>query len=149
MIQLNSVSKIYSHNGSQRTQKSQTLDVNSFGLNSGSSGAVLDRVNLELKQGEFLYVIGGSGAGKTSLLRILATEELPSSGEVSLFGYSLNQCSSSTLKAIRRAIGYIPQSIRLIGDLTVLDNIQIALSAPDLINIYNLIEVIFCPKLQL
>ena len=45
---------------------------------------VLDQVNLELKKGEFLYLIGGSGAGKSSLLRILATEEAPSEGTISL-----------------------------------------------------------------
>ena len=44
---------------------------------------------LDLKKGEFLYVVGGSGAGKSSLLRLLATEEAPTSGAVSLFGYNI------------------------------------------------------------
>ncbi len=89
---------------------------------------VLDHVSLELKQGDFLYVIGGSGAGKSSLLRMIATEEFPSAGSVSLFGYDLTTVSPTTLKAIRQALGYVPQNIRLIPDLTVYDNVALSVS---------------------
>lgn len=89
---------------------------------------VLDQVNLELKKGDFLYVVGGSGAGKSSLLRLLATEEEPSMGVLSLFGYNLSAVSPSTLRAIRQSLGYVPQDIRLIPDLTVYDNIALSLS---------------------
>lgn len=89
---------------------------------------VLDQIHLELAKGEFLYLLGGTGAGKSSLLRILATEELPTSGGVSLFGYALNSVSPSTLRAIRQAIGYVPQDIRLIPDLSVHDNVALSLS---------------------
>jgi cell division transport system ATP-binding protein len=90
--------------------------------------AVLDRIQLELKKGDFLYLVGGSGAGKSSLLRILATEELPTEGTISLFGYNLATSSEATLRAIRQAIGYVPQDVRLIPDLTVLDNVALSLS---------------------
>lgn len=89
---------------------------------------VLDQVNLELKKGEFLYVVGGSGAGKSSFLRLLATEEAPTNGVVSLFGYNLATASASTLRAIRQCLGYIPQGVHLIPDLTVQDNIALSLS---------------------
>ncbi len=89
---------------------------------------VLNQVNLELKKGDFLYVVGGSGAGKSSLLRILATEEAPTMGSVSLFGYDLATASSAVIQAIRRALGYIPQDVRLIPDLSVFDNIALSLS---------------------
>ncbi len=89
---------------------------------------VLDQIHLELKKGDFLYVVGGSGAGKSSLLRLIATEELPSSGTVSLFGYSLASVAPSTLRAIRQMIGYVPQNVRLIQDLSVYDNIALSLS---------------------
>lgn len=88
---------------------------------------VLDQVSFELKRGEFLYLVGGSGAGKSSLLRILATEEKPSTGALSLFGYDLGRTSSSTLRTIRRATGYIPQDVRLIPDLTVFENVALPL----------------------
>src|SRR4051812_27658763 len=89
---------------------------------------VLDQINLELKKGEFLYLVGGTGAGKSTLLRLLATEEAATSGSVSLFGYSVNTASSSTIRAIRQSIGYVPQDVRLISDLTVMDNIALSVS---------------------
>lgn len=89
---------------------------------------VLDQVSLELKKGDFLYVVGGTGAGKSSLLRLLATEELSSQGRVALFGYDVARTSSSTLRAIRQSLGYIPQNVRLIPDLTVLDNVALSLT---------------------
>lgn len=105
MIQLNGVSKTY------------------YGGN-----RVLDRVQLELKKGEFLYVIGGSGAGKSSLLRMLATEEAPTSGTLSMFGYDLSRAAPSTLRAIRQVLGYVPQEVRLIQDMSVFDNVALALA---------------------
>lgn len=89
---------------------------------------VLDSVNLDIKNGEFLYVVGGSGAGKTTLLRMLATEETPTAGHVSLFGYNLTQVRGSRLQSIRRAIGYVPQNVRLIPDLSVYDNLAISVT---------------------
>lgn len=105
MLTLKSVSKIYS--GQNR---------------------VLQSIDLQLRKGEFLYLVGGSGAGKSSLLRLLATEEQPTEGNVELFGYAVGNASASTLRTIRRAIGYVPQDSRLIPDLTVAENIAISLS---------------------
>jgi cell division transport system ATP-binding protein len=89
---------------------------------------VLDQIHLELKRGDFLYVVGGTGAGKSSLLRLLATEEMASHGSVSLFGYDVARASSSTLRAIRQSLGYVPQSVRLIPDLSVADNVALGVS---------------------
>lgn len=105
MITLNSVSKSY------------------FG-----DARVLDEIHLELKKGEFLYVVGGSGAGKSSLLRLLATEEAPSCGSLFIFGYNIQQVSPSTLRAIRQVVGYVPQDVRLIPDLSVADNVALSIS---------------------
>jgi cell division transport system ATP-binding protein len=88
---------------------------------------VLSDINLDLNKGEFLYVVGGSGAGKSSFLRLLATEEAPSMGSVSLFGYDLGTASASTLCSIRQVLGYIPQNVRLIPDLSVADNVALSL----------------------
>lgn len=89
---------------------------------------VLENVSLDLKKGEFLYVIGGTGAGKSSLLRLIATEEAPTSGTLSMFGYNLSQVSPSTLRAIRQVIGYVPQDVRLIPDMSVIDNVALSLT---------------------
>lgn len=92
---------------------------------------VLEQVNLDIKKGDFVYVVGGSGAGKTTLLKLLSTEEAPTTGSITLFGYSLFAQGKSSarrdqIQMIRRAIGYIPQQPKLIGDLSVYDNLSIS-----------------------
>jgi len=89
---------------------------------------VLDQVSFELNKGEFIYLVGGTGTGKSSLLRIIATEEQPTAGSIFLFGYSLATASSSTLRSIRRSIGYVPQDVRLISDFSVFDNVAVSVS---------------------
>ena len=89
---------------------------------------ILEDVCFELKKGEFLTVVGGSGAGKTSLLKLLATEELPTTGEIVFFGYPFSKLTPKQLTAIRRLLGYIPQDVRLISDLSVFDNVALSLT---------------------
>jgi cell division transport system ATP-binding protein len=89
---------------------------------------VLDQIHLELKKGDFLYVVGGTGAGKSSLLRLLATEEMATRGSVSLFGYDVARAAPSTLRAIRQSLGFVPQNVRLIPDLSVSDNVALAVT---------------------
>ncbi len=89
---------------------------------------VLDHISLDLKKGEFLYVLGGTGAGKSTLLRLIATEEEEYQGGLSLFGYDLSRARGTTLQAIRRSIGYIPQNVRLIPDFTVFENVALGAS---------------------
>jgi cell division transport system ATP-binding protein len=89
---------------------------------------VLDQISLDVKKGDFLYVLGGTGAGKSTLLRLVATEDRPTGGKLSLFGYDVERANSATLQAIRRSIGYIPQSIRLIPDFSVFENVALGVS---------------------
>jgi len=100
------------------------------GLTKGYSerSKVLDQISLEMKKGEFLYVLGGTGAGKSTLLRLLATEEEEFQGSFSLFGYEMSRARGSTLQAIRRSIGYVPQNVRLIQDFTVFENVALGVS---------------------
>jgi cell division transport system ATP-binding protein len=89
---------------------------------------VLDQISLDVKKGDFLYVLGGTGAGKSTLLRLIATEDRPTGGKLSLFGYDVERANAATLQAIRRSIGYIPQSIRLIPDFSVFENVALGVS---------------------
>jgi cell division transport system ATP-binding protein len=59
---------------------------------------------------------------------MLATEESPSEGSISLFGYHLGSASPSTMRAIRQSIGYVPQDVRLISDLSVMDNVALSVA---------------------
>jgi ABC-type ATPase involved in cell division len=112
--------------------KPPTLE-NMVGLNSVSKWYVnqrkiLDTVCLDLKKGDFLYIIGGSGSGKTTLLKIITGEIESSLGSVCLFGIKLDSANDSTLAAIRRCIGVIPQHHELISELSVFDNVALSLT---------------------
>jgi cell division transport system ATP-binding protein len=87
---------------------------------------IWQKVSFDLARGDFLYILGGSGAGKSSLLRTVASFEQPSDGKVVCHGLDLQNASHSDLERIRKRIAYIPQSLGLIADLTVQDHIQMS-----------------------
>jgi cell division transport system ATP-binding protein len=87
---------------------------------------VLRNVNLDLKKGEFLFVVGDSGAGKTSLLKLITGEEFASSGTVSADGVRFEPGSGKMLR-LRRRIGVVHQDYRLLKDRTVYENVAIPL----------------------
>lgn len=92
---------------------------------------VWQNVNFDLAQGDFLYILGGSGAGKSSLLRTLASFEQPTSGHVYCQGVNFQNCSNADLMRSRKRISFIPQNLGLIADLTLRDHIEITqLSLP-------------------
>jgi cell division transport system ATP-binding protein len=87
---------------------------------------VLKNVNLELKKGEFLFVVGDSGAGKTSLLKLLTGEEFATAGSVTLDNVRFAQGSGDMLR-LRRRIGVVHQDYRLLKDRSVYENVAIPL----------------------
>ncbi len=87
---------------------------------------VWQKVNFELAKGDFLYILGGSGAGKSSLLRTLASFEQPNEGKVICHGINLQNSSRSDLSRLRKRISYIPQNLGLIPDLTLKDHVEIS-----------------------
>ena len=88
---------------------------------------VLRGVNLSLDPGGFHYVMGPSGAGKTSLLRLLSLIHPPCRGRVHLFGRNVAELSRSDLAAVRRRIGVIFQDFRLLDHLSAFDNVALPL----------------------
>lgn len=96
----------------------------------------LDRVNLSIKRGEFLVVLGQSGSGKSTLLNILGGMDRPSSGTVTFYPpdtssspWQLTKANSSRLTLFRRRyVGFVFQFFNLIPTLTALENVQVATS---------------------
>ena len=80
--------------------------------------AVLREVSFEIKDGEFVSIVGKSGAGKTTLVRLILGLESPTSGEVYFKGINLNDADSSKIQEIRRRIGGIYQDYKLLPTKT-------------------------------
>ncbi len=87
----------------------------------------LERINLQLEQGEFLVISGPSGAGKTTLFRHIWMGDLPTSGTVEVAGYSSDRLSRKDLPLLRRKLGIVFQDFRLLPERTVYDNVALPL----------------------
>jgi phospholipid/cholesterol/gamma-HCH transport system ATP-binding protein len=84
---------------------------------------VLEGVSLEAQRGETLVVMGGSGSGKTVLLRLIAGLLRPDRGRIRLLGQAIERLSEEQLLPIRRRIGYVFQGAALFDSLSVLENV--------------------------
>jgi len=87
------------------------------------ANAVLRGVSFELAKGETLVVMGGSGAGKTVLLRLVAGLIRPDGGRLRVFGRSIENLSEEALLPLRRRMGYVFQSAALFDSLSVHENV--------------------------
>ena len=83
----------------------------------------LDDVSFKIDPGEFVFLVGLSGSGKSSLLRLLLREEFPSSGVVMLDGVNVGKLRNRKLPAFRRKLGIVFQDFRLLPTKSVFDNI--------------------------
>ena len=88
---------------------------------------VLDGIDFTLPQGSFHWLTGPSGAGKSSLLRLAHLETLPDSGVVEILGVDVARATRRQRAQLRQRIGFIPQDLRLLPELDVLDNVALPL----------------------
>jgi cell division transport system ATP-binding protein len=97
------------------------------GLRYGTGAEVLRDIGFRLETGAFMFLVGSSGAGKTSLLRLLYLAQRPSRGRIDMFGRDITSLPRTALPALRRRIGVVLQDFRLIEHLTAFDNIALPL----------------------
>jgi cell division transport system ATP-binding protein len=90
---------------------------------------VLSRVNLEIGKGEFVYLIGKTGSGKSSLLKLLYGDLHLTQGEGTVTGFSLNHLTASQLPFLRRKLGIVFQDFQLLTDRSVNANLLFVLQA--------------------
>lgn len=88
-----------------------------------SNTPALDGINLNIEQGEFVFLVGQSGSGKSSLLRLLLKEEKPSAGTVTVDGINVAKLPNRKVPAFRRTMGIVFQDFRLLPGKTVFDNV--------------------------
>lgn len=86
----------------------------------------LDNVSLRIKKGEFVFIVGSSGSGKTTMLRLLLQELKPTSGEITVIGKQLSKMKRKEIPFYRRKIGVVFQNFRLLKDRTVFENVAFA-----------------------
>ena len=105
MIRFDSVSKLYSSN----------------------PRPALNNVSIEILRGEFVFLVGASGSGKSSFLRLVLREEKPSKGDIHVLGQQLTTLSSRKVPYFRRNLGVVFQDFRLLPQKTVFDNVAFTL----------------------
>ena len=88
---------------------------------------VLHEISFYVKPGEFVFLVGPSGAGKTTVLRLLYRELIPTSGQIIVAGNDLAQTSRSQIPHLRRRLGIVFQDFKLLPNKTVQENIALAL----------------------
>lgn len=97
--------------------------------NSGDIG--VEDLSFTVKKGEFAFVIGRSGAGKSTVLKLISVQDEPSSGEISIFGRNLDSISKRELPFLHRQIGIMQPEFGLLDDRTLYANIDLAMTATE------------------
>lgn len=89
--------------------------------------AAIRDVNVEISPGEFVFIVGHSGSGKSTFIRMLLREVLPSKGQIVVAGYDLAKMRSSRVPYLRRNIGCVFQDFKLLPNKTAFENVAFAL----------------------
>lgn len=109
------------------TEPGHVIRFESVGLRYGQRPEVLEDVSLDLKPGSFHFLTGASGAGKSSLLRLMYLGQRPTRGLVTLFGQDVATLPRDKLPALRRRIGVVFQDFHLLDHMSAMDNVALPL----------------------
>lgn len=89
----------------------------------------LNQVSLTIEKGDFVFIVGSSGAGKSTFLKLIMREEVPTSGSIVVNGMQLERMKRRKVPMLRRTMGIVFQDFRLIDKMTVYDNVAFAMRA--------------------
>ncbi len=98
------------------------------------SQTALENVSFEIENGEFVFLVGPSGAGKTTILRLIIHDILPSQGLIKLDDLDIVKLTSQKLPLLRRRAGMIFQDFKVLTDRTISENVAVALEILGLSN---------------
>jgi len=91
----------------------------------GRNHPVLEDINLKIKKGDFIFLVGPSGAGKTSLLKLIFCEERCDQGQILIGGKNISRLKEREIPFLRRKMGFIFQDFKLIQRKTVFENVAL------------------------
>lgn len=103
------------------------IEFNNVSKTYDNGTAALKNVSLKINDGEFVFVVGASGAGKSTFLKIIMREQVPNSGTVVINDFNLNKIKKRDIPKFRRTMGIVFQDFRLIPTMTVYDNVAFAM----------------------
>ncbi len=89
----------------------------------------LHDISINIEKGEFVFIVGASGAGKSTFLKLIMREETPTSGEITINGNKLSRLRKRDVPYLRRHMGVVFQDFRLIDKMNVFDNVAFAMRA--------------------
>ena len=92
-----------------------------------TGNTALQGVNMQIEDGEFVFLVGPSGSGKSTIIKLITGELRPTSGSGHVNGYSLDRIRRREIPYLRRTIGVVFQDFRLIHTMTVYDNVAFAM----------------------
>jgi cell division transport system ATP-binding protein len=87
----------------------------------------LQNINLEIKKGEFVSIVGRSGTGKTTLVKLLIAEETPTRGEINVLGWNVSKIKHRKIPFYRRQVGVVFQDFKLLSKKTIYENVAFAM----------------------
>lgn len=87
----------------------------------------LHNINLKVDKGDFVFIVGSSGAGKSTFLKLITCEERPNSGQIIVDGVDVSRLRKGKIPYVRRKMGMVFQDFRLIDHMTVYDNVAFAM----------------------
>lgn len=89
----------------------------------------LKGINLTINDGEFVFIRGASGAGKSTIIKLMMHEEVPSAGTIQINGFDVSGLKRKQIPLLRRTMGVVFQDFRLIPNMSVFDNVAFAMRA--------------------
>ena len=92
-----------------------------------NGSVALDKINIHIDKGEFVFLVGASGAGKSTFIKLLSHEEVPTKGSVFVDGTEVNRIKKSRVPYLRRSMGIVFQDFRLLPNKTAAENVSFAM----------------------
>ena len=90
---------------------------------------IFDNINLSISKGDFIYLVGETGSGKSSLVKSFYAEVSVSAGNIFIAGYNLNKLNKNEVPSLRRDLGIVFQDFQLLSDRTINENLEFVLKA--------------------